>query len=94
MLFMTLRWLVTHVSASLSLLAQSKARMSAKQIWRGIGFVLGKDGFYTNIIPSLFVFFKPGFHPAKDIKIEEGLDHDLHHFHVEKHFVEVVEHMR
>lgn len=93
MLFMTLRWLFAHVFASLAILRQSKAKITLSTFWHGAGFITGYHGFYTNIIPSWFAFFKPGFHPRKDIELEHGLDPDLRHFHVEKHFVEVVEGM-
>lgn len=91
MLFLAVRWLLAHVSASLAILGQSKAPLSFKEIWRGVMFVLGPKGFYTNVIPSWVLFFKPGFHPAKDIGLEPGLERDLTHFHVEEHFVEFIE---
>ena len=93
MLFMTVRWLFAHVFASLAILRQGYARLTFATFWRGAGFITGTKGFYTNIVPHWFAFFKPGFHPRKDIKLEVGLDADLHHFHVEKHFVEMVEAM-
>lgn len=93
MLFMTARMAIAHISASLWILAQGKAKMGFKTIMQGIGFIIGPSGFYTNIIPSWILFFKPGFHPRKDIKLEEGLDPDLQHFHVEEHFVDLVKTM-
>ena len=91
MIILTIRWMVAHFPACIAIFFQSKAPVDFKMFLRNLNFILGPRGFYTAVIVNWFIFFKPGFHPKKDIRLEEGLDPELHHFHVEKHFVEVVE---
>ncbi len=85
MLLMTALYFSVHLACFFALLRQDKVR------FRGIGFLFGKRGFYSAVIPSWVAFFKPGFHPSKDIKLMPGLAPELHHFHVEEHFADMVE---
>jgi uncharacterized protein len=85
MLLMTTLYFSTHLACFFALLRQDKVSL------RGFGFLIGKRGFYTAVAPHWLRFFMPGFHPRKDIALAEGLAPELHHFHVESHFVEMVE---
>jgi predicted metal-dependent hydrolase len=91
MIVMTILYFVTHLACFFALLKQDHVSLTSETRKDGRSFLFGKKGFYRAVITSWFAFFKPGFHPLKDIHLETGLAPELHHFHVEEHFIHLVE---
>lgn len=46
-------------------LLKRDGKLNVREVWSGARYLFGRRGVVTGLMPSFFVFFKPGFHPWK-----------------------------
>jgi len=78
---------LVHTSCLLGFLASKKVLWKWKTWKAGLPYVFGRKGVYRLFLTDWILFFRPGFHPY-DIPIENRLQKQLHHYHIEGDLVQ------
>ncbi len=87
MLGLTLIYSVGHAACLASLIRQDRILSGVTDDPTKHGFLFGSNGFYWAISRGWIRFFRPGFHPQKDIRLDPKVTRQLHHYHIEEDII-------
>ncbi len=85
-LLASLLFLIAHTRCLLAFLNAKKLVWKWSTWSSGIPYIWGRKGVYRLFLTHWILYFKPGFHP-NDIIIENRLQKQLHHYHIEGELV-------